>query len=409
MMDFNRAVEVIVADADTQGGGEPEAVALANAAGRYLASAIESPIDVPGFDNSAMDGFAVRIADVELGKRLPISQRIPAGAIAGDLAAKTVARIFTGAMIPPGADAVILQEDALYDNDSTEVEFTELPSVAQHIRPAGQDIAKHQKALQEGKRLTPADIGLLASLGYAELPCTPNVRVAFFSSGDELVEPGQPLAPGQIYNSNRFFLSACIRELGATAIDLGRCPDSAESTREMLLEASACADLVITTGGMSVGEEDHIRHQAQAIGDIDFWKLAIKPGKPVAFGKIGDARFFGLPGNPVSSFVTFQLLVRPWLLKRLGAANWDFQRLHATATFTRKNSGRRLEFLRANVQRDTDSSLSVSLFDNQSSGVLSSVAASNVLLPIQPSSTIQTGDRCELIVLSPMGLQFIDD
>ncbi len=399
MLSFEQASEAILDGALSPPASE--AVALADADGRVAASDLRAPIDVPGYDNSAMDGYAVRCDEVQLDRALPVSQRIPAGAVASALQPGTVARIFTGAMIPAGADAVILQEDTQASDGS--VRFTELPRSGQHIRPAGQDLQRGQAVLAAGERLDAARLGLLASVGIDVVDCYRPLRVAFFSSGDELAEPGQPLQPGQIYNSNRFVLGAALRAIGIDAIDLGRCEDSAEATRTLLLEACGQCDCLITTGGMSVGEEDHVRTQLEALGQVAFWKIAMKPGKPVAFGQIShagsDMAFFGLPGNPVSAFVTFGLLVRPWLLKSMGAAHYLPRRSGAIADFDFDNRGPRKNFLRATVHSDDRGQLHATIDAQQSSGVLSSMVRANALVPVAGNSTIARGDYCELVWL----------
>lgn len=429
-----------------------ERLPIADALGRIVSSSKTALIDVPGYNNSAMDGYAVRAAEILLEQALPVSQRIAAGDAAQPLAAHSVARIFTGAMIPDGADAVILQEDSVQEGSVQEdslheksvqessaeqaglagqdsepfkqIRFTELPEVGQHIRLAGQDIAAGVQVVARGQRLSSVDIGLLASVGIAELECYKPLRVAFFSTGDELKNPGQDLAVGQIYNSNRYFLAARIRELGAIPVDLGCCPDSAAATEAMLLQASEQADCIVTTGGMSVGEEDYVRQSVESLGSILFWKIAMKPGKPVAFGEIQGTPFFGLPGNPVSSFVTFHLLVRPWLLKRMGYADWcggyasvidevavenvddsmpikvQPQGLTAVSTFAWHNGGKRLDFLRGDITVNQQGQLQVSQFQNQSSGVLSSIAASNVLIPVKPGQSLTVGEVCKVISLA---------
>ena len=415
MITYQDALDTILANAITP--SVTELIPLNAALGRIVAQQQVAAINVPGYDNSAMDGYAVRVADITLDNEFIQSQRIAAGDIAKPLQAGTVARIFTGAMIPQGADAVILQEDTRLQESTCSssaqpaapVRFTELPKPNQHIRPAGQDISASAVIVEQGKRLTAGDIGLLASAGIAAVPCFRPLRVAFFSTGDELKNPGEDLALGQIYNSNRYFLSATLSELGAEPIDLGCCPDTPEATRALLQAASETADCIITTGGMSVGEEDHVRAQVEALGSILFWKIAIKPGKPVAFATISasatatkayDTLFFGLPGNPVSSFVTFHLFVRPWLLKSMGCKAWQAKTVTAIARFDCHNKGRRLDFLRGISSINAKGELQVDLYSNQSSGVLSSIAASNVLVPVAPGQSLQSGDSCEVISLA---------
>jgi len=418
MMTFEQGFEQVMAHAAVT--SRHELVPLDDALGRIAASTQYSVIDVPGYDNSAMDGYAVRSNEVALDSSYCVSQRIAAGEAPQALTERSIARIFTGAMVPSGADAIILQEDAVVDLNSDShaknksdlnVRFTELPRAGQHIRLSGQDIKKGAVVVEQGRRLTSGDIGLLASVGIAELSCYVPVKVAFFSTGDELKNPGETLLAGQIYNSNRYFLAARIKELGAIPIDLGCCPDSEAATREYLINASEQADCIVTTGGMSVGEEDYVRQQVESLGSILFWKLAIKPGKPVAFGEIKGTPFFGLPGNPVSSFVTFHLLMRPWLLKTMGYADSravdlstsSLGAVAAKATFDWHNRGKRLDFLRGVASINNAGEVTVALYQNQSSGVLSSIAQCNVLMPVQPSQQWQVGDTCQVIALSAFG------
>jgi len=395
MISFNDALSRVLGSVSDP--IESDSVPIESAHGRYLTQAISAPIDVPGFANSAMDGYAVKVADINIGERVSVSGRVAAGEDPGPLSPGSVVRIFTGAKIPVGADAVILQEDARIQDDGC-VEFIEMPGPGQHIRPAGQDIQRDSLLLDAGRRLSAADIGLVASVGIAEMKCARPLRVAFFSTGDELQLPGKPLSGAQIYNSNRYVLAACLRELGMQPVDLGVCEDSAEATRDILLRASEQADCIITTGGMSVGDEDYVRSQAQALGELDFWKIAMKPGKPFAMGSIQGVPFFGLPGNPVSTFVTFQLLVKPWLLKKTGA-NFQQRFVRARAQFDFENRGKRLDFLRGKLITNEASELTVSLFENQSSGVLSSIAQSNALIPVEPGCGVNRGELVEVIFL----------
>lgn len=388
-----------------------ESLSLNEALGRITADRQIAAIDVPSVNNSAMDGYAVRCDEIELGSAVAVTQRIAAGDQALALKPGSVARIFTGAMIPAGADAVILQEDSQLTVDTKQVVFTDVPLLGQHIRLAGQDIRCQSEVVAKGHRLSAGDIGLLASVGVSQLDCYRPPTVAFFSTGDELKDPEQTLKPGQIYNSNRYFLAAKIAECGATPLDLGRCPDDASSTQQFLLQAAEQADCVITTGGMSVGEEDYVRQQVETLGHIDFWKLAIKPGKPVAFGQLQDTPFFGLPGNPVSAYVTFHLLVRPWLLKSMGLvdladidlASANLKGYSAKANFERYNPGRRLDFLRGVARINEVGEVIADLFDNQSSGVLSSIASANILIPMAAGQRLVAGDRCDIMPLSCFG------
>ena len=397
-----------------------ETVSTFGADGRVLAQDLVSALDVPGHDNTSMDGYAVRVADVaaalQSGVGLPVSQRIPAGHAGTELQPGSVARIFTGAPVPPGADAVVMQEEGTPDPDTGAVRFARVPEPGQWIRRRGEDIACGSVVLARGTRLTPAELGLAASIGYGTLAVVPRPRVALFSTGDELVMPGtvapEVLPPGAIYNSNRFFLRSLLERLGAQVTDLGIVPDRREATIEALRGAAAHNDVILTSGGVSVGEEDHIKPAVQALGELDLWALGIKPGKPFAHGRIprdaaaseGICHFIGLPGNPVSSFVTFLLLVRPFLLQwqgaLKGAATGGAAALPAgiplPAHFAWPRADKRREFLR--VRRNDAGGLD--LFPNQSSGVLTSVAWADGLVDNPPGQTIQPGDVVNYLPLA---------
>ncbi|MEY4653140.1 MAG: putative molybdopterin biosynthesis protein moeA, partial [Pseudomonadota bacterium] len=384
--------------------GRAERLSTFEADGRVLAQDLVSALQVPPQDNSSMDGYALRCAD--LGGRpetggLPVSQRIPAGTEARPLQAGTLARIFTGAPVPSGADAIVMQEDTEALPDGT-VRVLRPPSVGQWIRRSGEDVARGDTVLSAGTRLTPAELGLAASIGLAELPVAARLRVALFSTGDELVMPGtvrpEAMKPGAIYNSNRFFLRAMLRRLGCEVSDLGIVPDRREATVQALREASAGHDLILTSGGVSVGEEDHIKPAVQALGSLDLWQIAMKPGKPFAYGRVGTAHFIGLPGNPVSSFVTFALLVRPFLLKLQGATSLAPPVAYLPAHFDGPRPDKRREFLRArrNAQGGLD------LFPNQSSGVLTSVAWGDGLVDNPAGHAIARGDTVAFISLSDL-------
>ncbi|WP_233201277.1 molybdopterin molybdotransferase MoeA [Chromobacterium alticapitis] len=360
-------------------------VSLSQACGRVLALPVQAGVDVPPHDNSAMDGYAVRCAD--LAAALPVSQRVPAGSVPLALQAGTIARIFTGAPIPPGADAVIMQEQATAGEDG-KVSFTVVPQPGQNIRRRGEDIANGQVILEAGKMLTPADLGLAASIGLASLPALPTLRVAVFFTGDELVEPGQPLGAGQIYNSNRYWLVPALHKLGCEVIDLGHVGDALEPTRQLLRDAAAVADVIVTCGGVSVGEEDHVKAAVEAEGELTLWKVAIKPGKPLAYGKVGDADFIGLPGNPVSGFVTLQTLVKPFLQRRMGldVPPPEAQCLPAAFAWDRPDA-KRSEFLRVRKVAGE-----LQLYPQQGSGVLMSCAWADGLVWLQPGQVVKPGD-----------------
>ena len=349
-----------------------QTVSTFDADGRVLAQDLVSPLDVPGHDNSSMDGYAVRLADLAdlpAGGVLPVSQRIAAGSAAAPLQAASVARIFTGAPVPAGADAIVMQEDVATLDDGR-VQIKAQPSAGQWIRRRGEDVARAAAVLHSGQRLSPAELGLAASIGFATLEVARRPRVALLSTGDELVMPGDvapaAMKPGAIYNSNRFFLRALLQRLGCEVSDLGIVPDRREATVQALAEAARSHDLILTSGGVSVGEEDHIKPAVQALGELALWQIAIKPGKPFAYGRVnhaqGFAHFIGLPGNPVSSFVTFLLLVRPFLLRLQGASGHWPGAVTLPAHFNWPKADKRREFLR--VRRNAQGGLD--LFDNQS-------------------------------------------
>lgn len=387
---------------------EVQTVSTFDADGRVLAQDLVSSLDVPAHDNSSMDGYALRCADW-LGPAtvLQVNQRIPAGSSGQALSLGSAARIFTGAPIPPGADAVVMQEDCTQLPPSAgphaacpTVQVQLQPRAGQWIRRRGEDVASGDVVLRCGERLTPAALGLAASIGFDQLRVARPVRVALFSTGDELVMPGdvapQDMQPGAIYNSNRFFLRALLQRLGCTVTDLGIVPDKLDATVAALHHASQQHDLILTSGGVSVGEEDHIKPAVQALGQLNLWQIAIKPGKPFAYGQIGTAHFIGLPGNPVSSFVTFLLLVRPFILKLLGATAFAPESMALPAHFNWPKADKRREFLR--VRHNAVGGLE--LFDNQSSGVLTSAVWGDGLVDNPAGNTIAHGDMVQFMPLS---------
>jgi len=378
-----------------------EQVATLQADGRVLAADVVSDLHVPPQDNSSMDGYAVRCADVAAaGATLTVSQRIAAGAAGTELLPGTAARIFTGAPIPPGADAVVMQEDCTAADGAQGqpcVTVNSVPVSGQWIRRAGEDVTRGAVVLARGQRLGPAALGLAASVGMAELSVVRRPRVALFSTGDELVMPGQKapqdMPPGAIYNSNRFFLAALLRRLGCEVTDMGIVPDQRDATIAALSSAAQSHDVILTSGGVSVGEEDHIKPAVQSLGSLDLWQIAIKPGKPFAHGRVGNAHFLGLPGNPVSSFVTFLVLVRPFLLQMQGVTDVAMKSIAVRADFTWARADKRREFLR--VRRNAQGGLD--LFPNQSSGVLTSAVWGDGIVDNPPGRTIAPGDVVQFV------------
>ena len=386
--------------------GRVENVATPEAWGRVLAQDVVSEVHVPPEDNSAMDGYAIRVADLAGGVEplLPVSQRIVAGQVGRPLEAGTAARIFTGAQVPQGADAVVMQEhcEAIAGEGLGAVRINELPWPGAAIRRQGEDVQRGHVVLQAGHRLDAAAIGLAATVGMARLDVAARPRVALFSTGDELVMPGEPLPPGAIYNSNRFMLGALLRGQGCIVTDLGNVPDRLDATRAMLREAAADHDLILSSGGVSVGEEDHLKPALAAEGRLDLWAIAIKPGKPLAFGAVrreaDETWFIGLPGNPVSSYVTFALFVRPVLARLQGAQAVTPSAIPMRADFAWPRPDKRREFLR--VKRNDNGGLD--LYRNQGSGVLTSLAWGDGLADIPPGQAVQPGDMVRYLSLAEL-------
>ena len=372
---------------------EIEQVDTMHANGRVLAVAQTSTLNVPERDNTQMDGYAVRALDCASGAAsLPVSQRIAAGHVGQPLQPGTAARIFTGALIPDGADCVVMQEQCTL-NDGV-VTIDHLPQAGEWVRRQGEDIRAGSVILEAGRRLRSQEMGLAASVGLARLPVLRKLRVALFSTGDELAMPGQPLPPGAVYNSNRFTLRGLLENLGCEIHDLGIVPDTLAATRAVLRQAAQGSDLIITSGGVSVGEEDHIKPAVEAEGRLNMWQIAVKPGKPLAFGEVEQAFFVGLPGNPVSSFVTFLLFVRPFILRLQGVTGSVAPRSYRlAAAFERVKADRRNEFLRAKINDDGE----LELFGNQSSGVLTSTVWGDGLIDCPPGLSIARGDLLRFI------------
>lgn len=373
---------------------ETETVNVIDALNRVLAEDLHSSIDVPGYDNSAMDGYAVNSKDCQTsGNELPVSQRIPAGQVGTTLEAGTAARIFTGAPIPQGADAVVMQEQCSQADNNAIINTVVINTVVTagcNIRRAGEDIKEGSLVLSAGKRLRPQELGLLASVGLAEFNVKRKIKVAIFFTGDEIVPPGQPLAPGQIYNSNRYTLNGLLQATNCEIIDLGIVPDTLDATLDVLKRAAASADMVITSGGVSVGEEDYVRIALEKLGELSMWRIAMKPGKPVAYGKVDNTIFMGLPGNPVSVFVTFLLFARSAILKMQGAEKFLPERLSAVADFDWP-AIKRQEYLRVRLKKEAGGMV-VQLYPYQGSGVLSSTSWADGLVEIFIGEEIKQGD-----------------
>lgn len=376
-------------------------VGLLQAQGRVLAQSVTSPINVPGFDNSAMDGYALYIADLSaMPANFPVVQRIAAGQTGIALAPNTAARIFTGAPIPEGCNVVVPQEHTTEDNGL--ITLTQAVSLHQHIRRKGEDITEGAIVLTAGQRMGPAQLAMLASVGVAQVNVFRTLKVGVFFTGDELTEPGTPLAPGAIYNSNRYAINGLLKQLGCEINDYGIIRDSAQATRDALQHAASENDIVVTCGGVSVGEEDHVKAAVLALGQLDLWQISMKPGKPLAYGKVGQADFIGLPGNPVSAFVTFLLMARPFLLKRTGASDTALRYLTAESAFDWPRPDKRREFLRVKLERDSSGHDRLQLWPNQGSGVMSSLAWADGLVDLPAETTIQTGDQLRYLSITDL-------
>ncbi len=376
---------------------EVEQLPAMDAAGRVLAQAQTSTMDVPPMDNSAMDGYAVRLADLKgPDTSLRVAQRIPAGSVGKPLQPGTAARIFTGAPVPVGADAIVMQEFCVTEKETVTIKAT--PKAGEWIRLTGSDIRKGGTVLVAGKRLLPQDTGLAASVGIKMLPVYRKVRLGLFFTGDELVMPGDPLPPGRIYNSNRFTLNGLAKAFGCEVRDYGIVPDRLEATREALRRAAGENDIIVTSGGVSVGDEDHVRPAVEAEGSLLMWRIAMKPGRPLAFGKIKNSFFIGLPGNPVSSFVTFLIFVRPFLLKTQGQVDVAPRAIDARADFDWPEPDARREFLRVkwNAQGGLD------LYPTQDSAVLTSTAWADGLVDNPAQQAICSGDRVRFLSYSEL-------
>lgn len=399
MLTVNEARAAILAAA--QPSERAETVSLLESRGRILAQDIVASVNVPPCDNSAMDGYAIRAADCVAG--LPVAGLLVAGigyagTAPGFLQPGTAQRIFTGAPIPQGADAVLIQEDALREGDSISIKPGVAVEAGDNIRRSGEDISAGEVLFNASHCLRAQDVGLLASVGVDQVSVTTVLRVGLLCTGDELLEPGDSPQPGKIYNSNRYLLCALLRDMGCTVIDAGIVQDDLHATENALRELSLAADVVISTGGVSVGDADYVKQAVLAQGQLDVWKIAVKPGKPLAFGRIGPAPFFGLPGNPVSAFVTFLLFVRPFLQTLQGSEVRDPLQVPALAGFAWPRAGKREEYLRVTLQRKGDVLVAHAL-PNQGSGVLSSVCRADALLRVPIGETFAEGDSVTCLLL----------
>ncbi|BBB30786.1 gephyrin-like molybdotransferase Glp [Neptunomonas japonica] len=379
---------------------ETEVVELQEALGRVLARDIRSTLSVPPADNSAMDGYAVCAKDLEDGKVFYISQRVAAGHQAAALERGTAVRLFTGSEIPKGADTVIMQEEALLEGEG--VRFIGKPVKGDHIRRAGQDINIGDHVITQGTLLAPQHLGVLASVGVADVTVYRRLRVAVLNTGDELVMPGMPCSEGKIYNSNFFTLSGLLTRLGCDVWTPGIVKDTPEATQQALAQAASTADVIISSGGVSVGEEDHVKSAVEALGSLDLWRLAIKPGKPLAFGDVKGTPFIGLPGNPSAVLVTFLMLARPYILKMQGSKNVEPRLYQVCAGFERSKGISRKEFLRVVVMNENGRLLATPAH-SQSSGVLSSAVMADGLLVVPEQHQVKCGDILDFIPFSEIG------
>jgi molybdopterin molybdotransferase len=388
MFSVNEAIDSLLADGRRL--VESEEIDLLSAPGRTLAEDIIASLDVPPADNSAMDGYVFRQGDwQDAQSELPISQRITAGSVPHALEPGTAARIFTGAEVPAGADTVVMQEHC--EGSVEAVRILRLPAMGANIRPRGQDITAGKKILPAGHRMRGQDMGLLASQGIAKIPVYRRLKVAILSTGDELIEPGKELRGGQIYNSNRFTMHGQLAAWGFEVVDLGVARDDPEAIRELFEKAAATADVILSSGGVSVGEEDHVKDVVESLGSIDLWRIAIKPGKPFAFGQVKGTPFLGLPGNPVSVFVTMLIIGRPYLFCCQGTTNTTVHALRHTACFEKRGSARE-DYIRVRLGEK-----GLEPFSSQSSGVLLSTSWGDGLVRQPVHEDIKQGDRVEFL------------
>jgi molybdopterin molybdotransferase len=370
-----------------------EAVSLDDSLGRILASDIHSTINVPGFDNSAMDGYTIALNDNQVAQEnlsFDVVDRIAAGSTGNDLKIGNAARIFTGAPIPNGANTVVMQEECTLSEDKSQITVKRAINLNENIRPTGNDILKDNVILSSGRQIKPQDISLAASVGVGELVVFKKIKVGVFFTGDELVEPGNPLTPGKIYNSNRYALVALLKRVGCDVINLGNIEDKLDATCEALEALESQCDLIMTTGGVSVGEEDHVKPAVEKLGELNLWKIRMKPGKPLAYGKVKQTPFIGLPGNPVSSFVTFCIFSLPFIKKMQGNSNYESKILKVKTNFDCKRAKPRREYARVRIDHSTETPLA-NLFPKQGSDVMSSVVWADGIIEIPENTTFETG------------------
>ena len=370
-----------------------EAVSLDDSLGRILASDIHSTINVPGFDNSAMDGYTIALNDTQVAQEnlsFDVVDRIAAGSTGNDLKIGNAARIFTGAPIPNGANTVVMQEECTLSEDKSQITVKRAINLNENIRPTGNDILKDNVILSSGRQIKPQDISLVASVGVGELVVFKKIKVGVFFTGDELVEPGNPLTPGKIYNSNRYALVALLKQVGCDVINLGNIEDKLDATCEALEALESQCDLIMTTGGVSVGEEDHVKPAVEKLGELNLWKIRMKPGKPLAYGKVKQTPFIGLPGNPVSSFVTFCIFSLPFIKKMQGNSNYESKILKVKTNFDCKRAKPRREYARVRIDHSTETPLA-NLFPKQGSDVMSSVVWADGIVEIPENTTFETG------------------
>ncbi|MBF6059091.1 molybdopterin molybdotransferase MoeA [Thiomicrorhabdus heinhorstiae] len=392
MKTFEEALYALLSD--VQITDKTETIHVADGLLRILAEDIVSSVNVPPHDNSQMDGYALHSYDLEHGNTFPVSQRIAAGEVGTELEHGTLARIFTGAPIPPGANQVVMQEDTEEIDGQIQVKIGVKPG--ENIRKKGEDIKAGEVILKAGTRLRPQELGLISSIGIGEIQVYQPLKIATFTTGDELLEPGDQPQEGKIYNANRYTLSGLIPQLGFELVDMGRVEDTLEATIDAMKQAAAVADVVMTTGGVSVGEEDHIKPALETLGELHMWKVKMKPGKPIAYGKIGMENgfvpFIGLPGNPVSAFATFKLFARPYLMKMQGATELSSRPIWLKADFDWPKANFRRDFLRARIVNKRQESV-VEIFPHQGSGVLMSASWAEGFAVIPEDTTIAKGDK----------------